>query len=327
MDIGCTGRRAFITGIGGQDGGYLAELLAQKGYEVHGFARKGTRLDGTINKAVARLHEGDLTDSAAIRRALHESSPAEIYNLGAQSHVGASFLDPTYTFRVTTLPVFELLEYARFAAARVYQASTSEMFGDATPPQNENSPFRPRSPYAIAKVAAHNAVKLYREAYKVFAVGGILMNHESPRRPESFVTRKITRAVARIFSGQQHELVLGNLEAQRDWGFAGDYVEAMWLMLQQETPKDYVIASGSTHTVREFVELSFAAANSITGQYRDWQSHVKTDPKFERPAEVPLLLGNPTRACEDLGWQPKINFKSLVWMMVEHDLSEIGVSK
>lgn len=312
--------RALVTGITGQDGYYLTELLLEKGYEVHGFARRGSRLPRGVQS-----HVGDLQDSAALRRAIVEAWPSEIYNLGAQSHVRASFLDPDYTFRVTALPLFTILEQVKDSKrdCRIYQASSSEMFGDAPPPQNENSPFRPRSPYAIAKVAAHHAVRLYRESeYKLFAVGGILHNHESKIRPHSFVTRKITSTVAAIFKGEATELVLGNLDAKRDWGFAGDYVVAMWLMLQQDAPKDYVIATGNTHSVREFVQEAFKAASEITGVAKDWQDYVKVDPRFTRPADVPLLLGNATRACEELGWAPKVGFVELVRGMVESDLRE-----
>lgn len=313
-------KRALITGITGQDGHYLTELLLEKGYEVHGFARRGSRLPKGVQS-----HVGDLQDPAALRRAIVEAWPHEIYNLGAQSHVQASFLDPEYTFRVTALPLFTILEQVKDGRreCRVYQASSSEMFGDAPPPQNESSPFRPRSPYAVAKVAAHHAVHLYREAkYKLFVVGGILMNHESPIRPTSFVTRKITSTVAAIFRGEAKELVLGNLDVKRDWGFAGDYVKAMYLMLQQDAPKDYVIATGDTHSVREFAVEAFRVASELTGRSLDWQDYVKTNPRFERPAEVPLLLGNATRACQELGWAPEVNFSGLVRMMVEADLSQ-----
>lgn len=309
-------KKALVTGVTGQDGSYLAELLIEKGYEVHGFARRGTKdIPGVI------LHFGDLADSAALRQAFKESEPDEVYNLGAQSHVGASFLDPVHTARVTYEPLVTILEIARGTKTRVYQASSSECFGDAPPPQNENSPFRPRSPYAIAKVAAHHLVRMHRDAYGTFAVGGILHNHESPRRPPSFVTRKITQGVARIFRGEANELLLGNLDAKRDWSFAGDMVRGMWLILQQANPRDYVLASGSSHSVQEFVEAAFKAANEFTGKDLQWQDYVRTDPRFLRPAEVPYLLGNATRACEELGWKPEVNFEALVRMMVEHDLA------
>ena len=310
-------RRAFITGVTGQDGSYLTELLLEKGYEVHGFARRGSRVPERV-----QAHFGDLLDPALLHRALVETEPNEIYNLGAQSHVGASFTEPHYSMRTTYEPLVTILEWAASQRhdPRVYQASSSEMFGDAPAPQNENSPFRPRSPYAIAKVAAHQLVNLYREAHGIFAVAGILMNHESPRRPPAFVTRKITQGVAKIFHGEERYLTLGNLKAKRDWGFAGDYVKAMWLMLQQDKPGDYVVASGSTHTVQEFVVEAFRCASEITGKSLDWQEHLRTDPRFERPVEVPLLLGNATRACTELGWTPEVNFSGLVRMMVEFDL-------
>ncbi len=309
-------KRALITGITGQDGGYLTELLLEKGYEVHGFARRGSRFQKGV-----QAHVGDLQDPASLRRAIHEAWPHEIYNLGAQSHVGASFLEPEYTFAVTALPLFTILEQVKNGRreCRVYQASSSEQFGDAPPPQNENSSFRPRSPYAIAKVAAHNAVHLYR-TYGLFAVGGILHNHESPRRPTSFVTRKITSTVAAIFRGEATELVLGSLDARRDWSFAGDMVKGMWLMLQQDKPRDYVLASGQSHSVREFAVEAFRVAGELTGKSLDWQDYVRQDPRLERPAEVPHLLGNATRACEELGWAPEVGFASLVRMMVEADL-------
>lgn len=309
-------KKALITGVTGQDGSYLVELLLEKGYEVHGFARRQTKdIPGVV------LHFGDLADGAALRQALKESEPAEVYNLGAQSHVGASFLDPVHTTRVTYEPLLTILEHARGTGMRIYQASSSEMFGDAPPPQNERSPFQPRSPYAIAKVAAHHLVRMHRDAYSTFAVGGILMNHESERRPPAFVTRKITKGVARVFRGETTELVLGNLDARRDWSHASDMVRGMWLMLQQETPRDYVLASGSSHSVQDFVEAAFAAANEITGSNRAWRDYVKTDPRFLRPAEVPYLLGNATRACEELGWRPEVNFEGLVRRMVAWDLN------
>lgn len=315
-------RRALITGITGQDGSYLAELLLEKGYEVHGFARRTTKDIPGVS-----LHLGDLTDRAALGHALAESDPHEIYNLGAQSHVAASFREPEYTIEATTRPLITILEHVRASGVkapwprlRVYQASSSELFGDAPPPQNENTPFRPRSPYAIAKHAAHQLVGLYREAYGIFAVAGILHNHESPRRPPSFVTRKVTQGVARVFRGEVKEIVLGNLDARRDWSFAGDMVKGMHLMLQQDAPKDYVLASGSAHSVQDFVEAAFRAANEITGRDLAWRDYVKVDPRFLRPAEVPHLLGNATRACQELGWRPEVNFEGLVRMMVEHDL-------
>lgn len=317
-------RRALITGILGQDGSYLTELLLRKDYEVHGVVRRGN--GASIADSVS-LHYADLTDAALLRQAVLEAWPDEIYNLGAMSHVLASFREPEYTFRANALPIVTILDEVRRQdrGIRVYQASSSEMFGDAPPPQNENSPFRPRSPYAIAKVAAHHSVELYRRAYGVFAVGGILLNHESPRRPSAFVTRKITQGVARIFAGKSSELVLGNLDARRDWGFAGDYVQAMWLMLQQQSPRDYVVATGDSHSVRDFVISAFDHANELTGRNLSWEMFVKIDPRFERPAEVPHLCGNATRACSELGWRPQVTFQGLVRTMVFADLEDFGV--
>lgn len=313
-------KRAFITGVTGQDGSYLAELLLDRDYEVHGFARRNSKgIDPRV-----RVHYGDLADSAVLRHALGESDPHEIYNLGAQSHVHASFTEPEHTWRVTAQPVLTILEHVRASGVkapwvrlRVYQASSSEMFGLEPAPQNEETRFSPQSPYAIAKVAAHQSVSLYRCAYGVFAVGGILLNHESERRGLNFVTRKITRAVARISKGLERELVLGNLDARRDWGFAGDYVEAMWMMLQQAEPRDFVVATGETHSVREFCEAAF----KVVGL--NWQEHVRVDDKFKRPAEVPDLCGDATRIREALGWKPKVGFQELVERMVKADLAEI----
>ena len=309
-------KRALITGITGQDGGFLTQLLLSKGYEVHGFVRKGsTAVDPRV-----QLHVGNLTDPCQIRLALEGSEPDEVYNLGAQSHVKASFDEPEYTMAVTAMPVLYLLRAMREMGlekkTKFYQASSSEMFGNAHPPQHEGTQFAPRSPYAVAKVAAHYTVKVYREAYGMFAVGGILFNHEGPTRSETFVTRKITRAVGRIKAGLQSGLVLGNLDAKRDWGYAGDYVDAMWRMLQAERAEDYVIATGETHTIVEFLRLAFARAD-----LGDWRQYVKTDVKFERPAEVPLLLGDPREAQEKLGWVRKVNFEELVHLMVDHDVA------
>jgi GDPmannose 4,6-dehydratase len=309
--------RALVTGVTGQDGSYLSNFLLEKGYEVRGFLRRGSR---PRDERVAP-HYGDLTDSAELRQAIIDADPSEIYNLGAQSHVGASFHSAQYTSRATFEPLLTILEFVlkEKKSIRVYQASSSEMFGTEVPPQNEDTPFSPQSPYAIAKCGAHQLVRLYRK-YGVYVVGGILFNHESPIRPPSFVTRKISQGVARIFTGKQSELVLGNLDARRDWGFAGDYVDAMWRMLQQDTPKDYVIATGETFSVRDFVELAFRAAEDITGKHLDWEKLVRVDAKYTRPAEVPDLQGDATRALADLGWQPTVRFHELVRMMVEHDL-------
>jgi GDPmannose 4,6-dehydratase len=324
------GKTALITGISGQDGSYLAELLLGKGYEVHGIVRRSSsintaRIDHLYHdphEQGVRLftHYGDLADATALIKLLYELQPDEIYHLGAQSHVRVSFDIPEYTFDVTAAGTLRLLEAIREAGVtpRFYQASSSEMFGAAPPPQNEDTPFHPRSPYGVAKVAAYWATVNYREAYEMFAVNGILFNHESPRRGETFVTRKITRAVARIAAGLQEKLYLGNLDAQRDWGYAPDYVEAMWLMLQADQPEDFVIATGETHSVRESVEIAFAR------QGLDWEGHVEIDPKYYRPSEVDVLLGDASKAREQLGWEPKVRFKDLIELMVDADVAELG---
>ena len=322
-------KRALITGISGQDGSYLAELLLDKGYEVHGIVRRSSsfnthRIDHLYHdphEQGVRLftHYGDLTDSTALVKLLYELQPAEIYHLGAQSHVRVSFDIPEYTFDVTGAGTVRLLEAVREAGVnpRFYQASSSEMFGAAPPPQNEQTPFHPRSPYGVAKLAAYWATVNYREAYDMFAVNGILFNHESPRRGETFVTRKITRAVARIAAGLQERLFLGNLDAQRDWGYAKEYVEAMWLMLQADEPEDFVIATGETHTVREAVEIAFARAGLSA------DDHVEIDPKYYRPSEVDVLLGDASKAKEGLGWEAKVRFKELVELMVDADVAAL----
>ena len=320
-------KTAFITGITGQDGSYLAELLLEKGYEVHGLLRRtSTFTTGRIDhlyrdpheqESRLHLHYGDLSDGANLVALLSQIRPDEVYNLGAQSHVMVSFLNPAYTVNVDALGTLHLLEAIRALdiQCRFYQASSSEMFGKvAETPQSETTPFHPRSPYACAKVYSYWQTVNYREAYNLFACNGILFNHESPRRGKTFVTRKITRAAARIKLGLQQSLVLGNLDAKRDWGFAGDYVEAMWLMLQQEQAEDFVIATGETHSVREFVEKTFARLDL------DPDEHVKVDPEYFRPAEVELLLGDATKAREKLGWQPKVSFEQLIDRMVEADL-------
>jgi GDPmannose 4,6-dehydratase len=324
-----TTKRALITGISGQDGSYLAELLLEKGYEVHGIVRRSSsfntdRIDHLYHdphEQGVRLftHYGDLSDSVALVKLLYELQPDEIYHLGAQSHVRVSFDIPEYTFDITGSGTVRLLEAIREAGVspRFYQASSSEMFGAAPPPQNEQTPFHPRSPYGVAKVAAFWATVNYREAYEMFAVNGILFNHESPRRGETFVTRKITRAVARIAAGLQEKLYLGNLEAKRDWGYAPDYVEAMWLMLQADQPEDFVIATGETHTVREAVEIAF------TRQGLDPDEHVEIDPKYYRPSEVDHLLGDASKAKEKLGWEPRVRFKELVELMVDADVAAL----
>jgi GDPmannose 4,6-dehydratase len=319
-------KRAFITGITGQDGSYLAEFLLAKGYEIHGLIRRAStfnteRIDHLYRdfhdpKARVYLHYGDLSVSGQLTDLLHEIQPDEIYHLGAQSHVRVSFDMPEYTGDVTGLGTLRLLEAIRKTGvpARFYQASSSEMFGAAPPPQDETTPFQPQSPYAAAKVYAYYVVRNYRDAYKLFACNGILFNHESPRRGETFVTRKITRAATRIKMGLQDKLYLGNMEAKRDWGFAGDYVEAMWLMLQQEHPDDYVIATGETHSVREFVEKVFTRLGL------DYQRHVDVDPRYFRPTEVDSLLGDATKAKKALDWQPKVGFEKLIDMMIAADL-------
>jgi GDPmannose 4,6-dehydratase len=324
--------RALITGITGQDGSYLAESLLHKGYEVHGLRRRcstdGTqRIDPLLaeHSPAVQVHYGDLSDGNGLVRLIRAIRPDEVYNLGAQSHVRVSFDQAAYTADVTALGVLRLLEAIREAQdatgqqIRFYQASSSEMFGQvAETPQRESTPFHPRSPYGVAKVYGHWATVNYRESYGLHASCGILFNHESPRRGDAFVTRKITRAAARIKLGMQAKLHLGNLDALRDWGYAGDYVEAMWLMLQQEQPDDYVVATGETHSVREFLEAAFSRLGL------DWREHVVHDARFERPAEVDLLLGDSTKARRVLGWKPLVTFPELVAMMVDADLEAAG---
>jgi len=325
------GKRALITGATGQDGSYLVELLLGKGYEVHGLIRRASlvntdRIDHLyhyphVGGERLTLHYGDLADGSAMRNVLEAVKPDEIYNLGAQSHVKVSFEVPEYTADVVALGTLRLLEALREHVGRsgrpvcYYQAGSSEMYGASPPPQSERTPFYPRSPYAVSKVAAHWYAVNYREAYGLFVCNGILFNHESPRRGETFVTRKVTRAVGRISEGLQEKLYLGNLDARRDWGFAGDFVEAMWLMLQQEKPDDYVVATGEAHSVRELVELAFAAAGL------DWKRHVEIDPRYFRPTEVDALAGDAGKARERLGWAPRVNFAELVRMMVQHDVA------
>lgn len=323
-------KKALLTGITGQDGSYLTELLLDKGYEVHGITRRAStfntdRIDHLYvdpHKPEAKmfLHYGDLADGPGLRRIIETVEPDEIYNLGAQSHVAVSFQQPEYTADVDGLGVLRLLEAIRDYqlrtgnAPRFYQAGTSEMFGAASPPQSESTPFYPRSPYAVAKVYAYWQTINYREAYDLFACNGILFNHESERRGETFVTRKITRAATRIKRGLQKKLYLGNLDAKRDWGHAEDYVEAMWLMLQQDTPDDYVVATGESYSVREFVERVFNRLEL------DWQDYVEIDPRYFRPTEVEYLWGDPTKAKKQLDWQPKVGIDELVRRMVDHDL-------
>ena len=316
-------KRALITGITGQDGSYLAELLLDQGYEVHGMVRRSsTETSERIERIHDRLklHQADLLDQLSLIEVIRDSKPDEVYNLAAQSFVPASWKQPVLTGEFTAIGVTRMLEAVRLVNKniRFYQASSSEMFGKVREvPQTELTPFHPRSPYGVAKAYGHYITVNYRESYEMFACGGILFNHESPRRGKEFVTRKITYGVARIKHGLQKELRLGNLDARRDWGFAGDYVRAMWLMLQQETPEDYVISSGATHSVQEFVEKAFGAAGL------DWQKHVVVDPKFVRPAEVDLLLGDSTKAKQKLGWQPTVDFAGLVTMMVDADLAVV----
>lgn len=328
-------KRALITGITGQDGSYLTELLLEKGYEVHGIIRRTStfntdRIDHMYEDPHTQgvrlfLHYGDLTDGTTLRRILEEVQPVEIYNLGAQSHVRVSFDSPEYTVDAVGMGTLRLLEAIRDyqhrtgIEVRFYQAGSSEMYGLVQAvPQSETTPFYPRSPYACAKVYAHWQTVNYRESYNLFACNGILFNHESPRRGETFVTRKITRAVARIVAGQQKNIFMGNLDSKRDWGYAKDYVKAMWLMLQQEQPDDYVVATGETHSVREFLELAFGYVNL------DWQNYVEFDQRYLRPAEVDLLIGDPTKAQQKLGWQPSVTFPELVSLMVEADLQAVG---
>lgn len=320
-------KKALITGITGQDGSYLAEFLLSKGYEVHGIIRRAStfntsRLDHIYHDPHQQdvklfLHYGDLTDSSNLNRLLEKTQPDEVYHLGAQSHVRVSFDTPEYTGDVTALGTLRLLDALRDTglSAKFYQASSSEMYGKVLEvPQRETTPFYPRSPYAAAKVYAYWMTVNYRESYNMFACNGILFNHESPRRGETFVTRKITRAVARIKAGLQTKLYMGNVDAKRDWGYAKEYVEAMWLMLQQDEPDDYVIATGETHSVREFLEKSFEYVGL------EWQDYVVIDEKYFRPAEVDLLIGDASKAFERFGWKPKVTFKELVKLMVDADI-------
>ena len=320
-------KRVLITGLTGQDGSYLAELLLGKGYEVFGLMRRSSsetteRLEGFEDRV--GIIGGDLLDQTSLMDAIEEADPDEVYNLAAQSFVAESWKEPVYTGDVDALGVTRLLEAIRRVKpqARFYQASSSEMFGLVhETPQRETTPFHPRSPYGVAKVYGYYITLNYRESYGMHASNGILFNHESPRRGIEFVTRKITDGVARIKAGAATELALGNLDSKRDWGFAGDYVEAMWLMLQQEQPGDFVVATGETHTVREFCEIAFARAGL------DYEKHVVVDPRFIRPAEVDLLLGDPAKAKAELGWEPKVSFRELVETMVDADLARYGVAR
>lgn len=329
-------KTALITGITGQDGSYLAELLLAKGYEVHGIIRRTStfstgRIEHIYQDPHAQhqrlyLHYGDLADAESIRKLIYKIQPDEIYNLGAQSHVKVSFEIPEYTANITGLGVLRVLEAIRDFTEhtgkkiKLYQASSSEMFGGTKPPQNENSPFHPRSPYGSAKVFAYHATHNYREAYGLFVANGILFNHESPRRGETFVTRKVTQGVARIKAGLDTKIYLGNLDAQRDWGYALEYVEAMWLMLQQPEPDDFVIGTGVSHSVRDFVETAFRHAGIA-----NWQDYVGIDPRYYRPTEVEHLVADTTKAEKILGWRAKTSFHELIKLMVEHDLKKLGV--
>ena len=327
-------KRALITGITGQDGSYLSELLLEKGYEVHGIIRRSSSfntdridhiyVDPHSDDAQLFLHYGDLTDGTTLRRILEEVKPVEVYNLGAQSHVRVSFDSPEYTVDAVGMGVLRLLEAVRDyqrrtgIEVRFYQAGSSEMFGLVQEvPQKETTPFYPRSPYACAKVYGHWQTINYRESYGLFACNGILFNHESPRRGETFVTRKITRALARILVGKQKKLYLGNLDSKRDWGYAKDYVKAMWLMLQQEKPDDYVIATNETHSIKEFLHLAFTYANL------NWEDYVEFDKRYLRPAEVELLIGDSTKARTQLNWEPSVTFEQLVHLMVDADVKAL----
>jgi len=325
-------KKALITGITGQDGSYLADYLLSKGYEIHGIIRRSSSLNRSridhlyqdTHQPNVRffLHYGDLADSEQLTDLIYNVKPDEIYHLGAQSHVRVSFDLPEYTSNITGLGTTRILEALRRSGvpARFYQASSSEMFGAAPPPQSESTPFHPRSPYAAAKVYAYWMARNYREGYNLFACNGILFNHESPRRGETFVTRKITRTLARIKAGKEKFLYLGNLDAKRDWGFAPEYVEAMWLILQQDTPDDYVIGTGESHSVREFVVESFSYAGL------DWEKYVKIDPKYYRPTEVEYLHSDASKALTKLGWQPRVSFKDLVRIMIDYDLEAEGLA-
>jgi len=323
-------KRALITGITGQDGSYLAELLLEKDYEVHGIIRRSSTFntgrleeiyqDPHVDNARLKLHYGDLSDASGLARLISQIEPNEVYNLAAQSHVRVSFDSPEYTTDITATGAVRILEAIREVGLqpRFYQASSSEMFGKVQEtPQKETTPFYPRSPYGCAKVYAFYITQNYREGYDMHASNGILFNHESPRRGETFVTRKITRAVARIRANLQDKLYLGNLDAQRDWGYAKEYVQAMWRMLQQDKPDDYVIATGETHSVREFLNATFRHVNL------DWEKHVEIDPRYFRPTEVDLLIGDASKAREQLGWEPRIKFEELAQLMVDADIRRL----
>jgi len=331
-------KRAFITGITGQDGSYLAEFLLKKGYEVHGIIRRASTFNtGRIDHLFRDIHDpaiklhlhyGDLADATTIRKLIYQIAPDEIYNIGAQSHVRVSFDIPEYTANITGLGVLRILDAVKDfqthtgKKVKFYQASSSEMFGAAPPPQNETTAFLPRSPYGVSKLFAFHTTVNYREAYGIFAVNGVLFNHESPRRGETFVTRKITRGIARIKAGLDKKIYLGNLEAKRDWGYAPEYVEAMWLMLQQEKPEDYVIGTGKSHSVAEFLEAAFKRAG-----FDDWKKYVELDKRYYRPTEVENLVADPRKAREKLGWVAKTRFHDLVNIMIDADIQEICKNK
>lgn len=331
-------KKALVTGVTGQDGSYLAELLLEKGYEVHGIVRRAStfnteRIDHIYQDPHEKgrrliLHYGDLGDANTIRKLVYKVQPEEIYNLGAQSHVRVSFDIPEYTANITGLGVLRILEAIRDYEEHIgkkikfYQASSSEMFGAAPPPQNELTKFHPRSPYGAAKVFAYNTVRNYREAYGIFAVNGVLFNHESERRGGTFVTRKITRGIARILKGLDQKIYLGNLEARRDWGYAPEYVEAMWRMLQQPEPEDFVIGTGESHSVGELCEVAFRHAG-----IKNWKDYVEIDPRYYRPSEVENLIADTKKAKEKLGWEPKVKFEELVKRMLVHDLKQHGLSE
>jgi GDPmannose 4,6-dehydratase len=326
-------KKALITGITGQDGSYLAELLLSKGYEVHGIIRRSSGFNTERIESIYQdphelhrrlfLHYGDLSDASNLNQILKTVKPNEIYNLGAQSHVRVSFEIPEYTANVDALGTLRLLDAVREngLTTKIYQAGSSEMFGKVLEtPQSETTPFNPASPYGAAKVFSHHLCKVYREGYNMFICNGILFNHESPRRGKTFVTRKITTGIASILAGKTDKIYLGNLEAKRDWGYAPEYVEAMWLMLQQDKPDDFVIATGETHTIKEFLEIAFALVG-----ISDWEKYIGIDPKYYRPVEVDILQGDFSKAKQILNWQPKITFKELVKIMLEADLKEAGV--
>ncbi len=333
-----TGEKALITGVTGQDGSYLAELLLSKGYEVHGIVRRASTFNtGRIDHLIRDKHEkgvkfffhhGDLADASTIRKLIYEIKPDEIYNLGAQSHVRVSFDIPEYTANITALGTLRILEaikdYQEYTGKKIkfYQASSSEMFGSTPPPQNEKTPFHTRSPYGSAKVFAYHTTVNYREAYGIFAVNGILFNHESPRRGETFVTRKIARGIARIKAGLDKKIYLGNLEARRDWGYAPEYMEAAWIMLQQPKPDDYVIGTGESHSIKDFLDESFKYVG-----IKNWKKYIGIDPKYYRPTEVDNLIADISKAKKVLKWQPKTKFKDLVKLMVEEELKNHGLKK